>query len=60
MRDGRDNDPEFGSRMAGKGPYAEMLRRRFTIACARFGLDNRRLELATDHFRVPTAQLSLL
>jgi DNA repair photolyase len=59
MRDGRDNDPEFGTRMAGKGPYAEMLRRRFAIACARLGLDNRRLVLATDRFRVPSAQLAL-
>jgi len=60
MRDGRDNDPEFGTRMAGKGPYAAMLRQRFNLACTRLGLDQRRLALATDRFRVPAAQLSLL
>ncbi|MGL4542926.1 MAG: PA0069 family radical SAM protein [Polymorphobacter sp.] len=59
MRDGRDNDPEFGTRMAGYGPYADMLRRRFSIACARLGLDKRRLKLSTDHFKVPGAQLAL-
>jgi DNA repair photolyase len=60
MRDGRDNDPEFGSRMVGKGPYAAMLRNRFAIACKRMGLDQQRLVLSTAHFRVPTAQLTLL
>jgi DNA repair photolyase len=60
MRDGRDNDPEFGSRMVGKGPYAAMLRNRFAIACKRLGLDQQRLALSTAHFRVPTAQMTLL
>lgn len=60
MRDGRDNDSEFSTRMSGKGPYAAMLRQRFEIACRRLGLDQRRLALATDQFRVPSAQLSLL
>jgi DNA repair photolyase len=60
MRDGRDNDPEFGTRRTGTDPYAEMLRRRFDIACARLGLNARRSNLAHDRFRVPSAQLSLL
>ena len=59
MREGRDNDPDFGARMTGKGPYAEMLRRRFDIACARLGLDQRRWPLRSDLFRVPTAQMQL-
>ena len=59
MRDGRDNDPEFGSRMVGKGPYAAMLRRRFELTCARLGLANQRLALRCDLFHVPTAQGSL-
>jgi hypothetical protein len=38
MRGGRDNDPQFGSRMRGQGPMAELLRRRFQLACERLGL----------------------
>lgn len=59
MRGGRDNDPDFGSRMRGSGPYAEMLRTRFQLACARLGLANARFQLRTDLFRVPTAQADL-
>src|SRR5499426_358842 len=39
MRGGRENDPEFGSRMKGEGEYAELLRGRFEIACRRLGLN---------------------
>lgn len=59
MRDGRDNDPDFGARMVGHGAYAELLRQRFRLACARYGLDRPSLTLATAHFRVPSAQLPL-
>lgn len=38
MRGGRDNDPNFGSRMKGQGLFAELLRQRFDKACARIGL----------------------
>lgn len=53
MRGGRDNDPEFGSRMHGEGPYAALLHRRVAIAKARLGLDRPRIELRTDLFEVP-------
>jgi len=39
MRGGRDNDPNFGSRMRGSGEFADLLRKRFEIARARCGLD---------------------
>jgi DNA repair photolyase len=39
MRDGKENDPNFGSRMVGSGQFAELLAQRFRKACARFGLD---------------------
>jgi DNA repair photolyase len=39
MRDGRENDPAFGSRMVGKGTLAELLSQRFRKAVQRFGLD---------------------
>ena len=37
-RDGRENDPRFGSRMRGSGPWAQLLRDRFALACKRHGL----------------------
>ena len=39
MRDGRDNDPAFGTRMVGTGLLAELLRQRFEKGCHRFGLN---------------------
>jgi DNA repair photolyase len=64
MRNGRDNDPRYGSRMRGEGPIAELIERRFAAACRRLGLArSREGRLATDRFQVPepkTGQLSLL
>lgn len=54
IRGGRDNDPNFGSRMRGKGVWAELLRTRFRKACARYGLNTgKRITLRTDLFRPP-------
>ncbi|MFO1035414.1 MAG: PA0069 family radical SAM protein [Geminicoccaceae bacterium] len=60
-RDGRLNDPEFGSRMRGSGPVADLLRTRFAAACRRHRLQGRFRPLRTDLFRPPRAdgQLSL-
>src|SRR5688572_29953351 len=41
MRGGRENDPNFGSRMSGTGNYAELMHKRFDIACRRFGINKR-------------------
>ncbi|MCH3755900.1 hypothetical protein LZC13_09775, partial [Campylobacter coli] len=38
LRGGRDNDPDFFTRMRGSGPWAELMRTRFAIACRRHGL----------------------
>jgi DNA repair photolyase len=55
MRGGRDNDPRFGTRMRGTGPFAELLRSRFRVACRRVGLNlTRRAEPNTALFRAPT------
>jgi DNA repair photolyase len=55
MRGGRDNDPRFGTRMRGTGPFAELLRNRFRIACRRLGLNaSRRAPPSTALFRAPT------
>jgi len=59
---GRDNDPEFGKRMRGEGPLADIVRQRFRRSAGRFGLARRDLVLRTDLFappRAPAPQLSL-
>ena len=53
MREGRDNDPGFFTRMKGTGPWAELLRTRFHIACRRLGLNEERISLRSDLFRPP-------
>lgn len=53
LRGGRDNDPQFFTRMRGQGPWAELLRTRFQIGCRRAGLANERIALRTDLFRKP-------
>ncbi|HUK00880.1 MAG TPA: PA0069 family radical SAM protein [Steroidobacteraceae bacterium] len=56
MRGGRDNDPNFGSRMKGTGPYAELLRMRFKLACQHHGIrTGRDMSLPTHLFRPPPA-----
>jgi DNA repair photolyase len=50
-RGGRLNDPRFGHRMSGEGPYARMLSARFQAASRRLGLDQqRRSDLDTSQF----------
>src|SRR5882724_4776674 len=67
MRGGRDNDPRFGSRMTGTGAFAELIEKRFDIACRRFGLNGHGAgrkppSLDCSRFRPPSAagQLSRL
>jgi DNA repair photolyase len=63
IRGGRDNDPEFGVRMTGRGPYAWQIGRRFELACKRLGLNKMKLKLRSDLFERPVQpgeQLSLL
>jgi len=64
VRGGRDNDPAFGSRMRGQGLFADLIARRFALACKRLGLnEDRTLRLDTTRFRPPrgpaSAQLDL-
>jgi DNA repair photolyase len=52
LRGGRENDPEFGSRMRGEGQFAELLRKRFDVACRRLGLNaDRGYGVETSRFR---------
>ena len=67
LRGGRDNDPRFGTRMTGTGTFAELIARRFELACRRTGLNGAdrgrapRRELDCSRFRRPDAggQLAL-
>ena len=63
IRDGRLNDPNFGSRMRGSGPDAELIQRRFRVACERLALNKTDWSLDLTQFRLPPKagdQLSLL
>ncbi len=60
MRGGRLNDPRFGSRMRGEGPFAEQITQLFRVSARRHGLDSPARPLSTAHFRRPSgAQLDL-
>ena len=55
---GRDYDNRFGHRQTGRGPYAEMLGKRFRAACRRNKLVNARYQqrLECGHFEPPGQQ----
>lgn len=62
MRGGKDYDPRWFERGRGRGPYAQLIARRFRRAAARLGLDGERPALRTDLFRpveAPGGQLLL-
>jgi DNA repair photolyase len=52
-RGGKDNDPNFGTRFIGEGPYATLLRQRVDLARARYKLDKPIAPLRTDLFTPP-------
>ncbi len=56
-RGGKDYDAQFGRRMVGTGPYAELLRTRFELARRKCGFDSAedRYDLTTHLFRPPAA-----
>jgi DNA repair photolyase len=53
IREGKLNDPNFGSRMRGEGIFAEQIARMFDVACRKAGLPEEPLELSTASFRRP-------
>ena len=53
LRGGKDNDPDFFTRMRGQGPWAELLRTRFQIACRKHALNRESISVRTDLFRPP-------
>jgi DNA repair photolyase len=62
-RGGKDYASEFGERMKGRGPIADLISMRFAAARTRYGLLGTRPPLDLSQFRVPTptdGQLQLL
>jgi DNA repair photolyase len=53
MRGGKDNDPNWFTRMTGSGPWAELMRVRFEIAAKKHGLNREKRKLRTDLFVPP-------
>ena len=63
LRGGRENDPRFGARMRGTGNYADLIAKRFEIACRRHGLNGhgsgrKPPGLDCGRFRAPAASSS--
>ena len=60
VRDGRENDPRFGTRMSGSGNFSELIGKRFDVACRRLNLNsdddhmNPRGGLDCSRFRAPS------
>ena len=56
IRGGELNEPRFGFRMRGEGPFAELIRNRLTLACKKYGIRRRaNLDLDCGQFVPPRA-----
>ncbi len=53
IRDGKMNDPNFGSRMRGHGAYAQQIADLFAVSCRKLGLNTVRPKLSVAAFRRP-------
>ncbi len=62
IRGGRDNDPDFFTRMKPQGVWADLFRTRFRLATKRLGMNRSAYDLDCSQFRRPDmhGQLSLL
>jgi len=63
MRGGKDYDADWGKRMKGTGVYADLIAKRFKLACERLGMNKESRSLRTDLFKPPPGkgdQLRLL
>jgi len=63
VRGGRLNSSEWGERMRGAGPFADLLAKRFRLACARLGLNKHDWSVDRSQFKPPPQagdQLTLL
>jgi DNA repair photolyase len=53
MRGGKDYDAQWGQRMKGTGPVADLIRNRFLLARKKLGFEGARAPLDCSQFRVP-------
>ena len=62
IRSGKDNDPDFFTRLRPTGVWADLFRARFALACKRAGISKSKFALDTSQFRKPAlnGQLRLL
>jgi DNA repair photolyase len=60
LRGGRLNDPNFGSRMRGEGPFAQVLKDLFHLSCRKAGITKEGPHLSTTSFRRPSGHQLLL
>ena len=54
LHGGKDYDAQWGQRMRGRGPYADLIAKRFAAQCRKLALNASRRELDCTHFRVPS------
>jgi DNA repair photolyase len=59
VRNGRLNDPNFGSRQRGQGPYAELINQRFHLASKRLGYRERDWRFDLSLFKRPAKPVAL-
>ena len=61
MRGGKDYESDFATRMKGTGLFAELISKRFRLACIRHNLNRIRTPLNNEFFAVPdvSGQVSL-
>lgn len=61
-RGGRENDPNFGTRMTGSGNFVDLIGKRFDLACKRLGLNSEDNHMASrdgldcSRFRQPSRE----
>jgi len=58
LRGGNLNDPRFGSRQRGSGPFAQQIEQLFQLGCRRAGLARRGPALSAASFRRPSCLFS--
>lgn len=56
IRAGRDNDPDFFTRLRPQGVWADLFRARFQLACKRAGIEKQRFALDCSQFRRPSPE----
>ena len=59
LRGGRLNDPRFGYRMRGEGPFAAQFAALHRLACKRAGLPKSQVRLSAAHFRLPGSTVNV-